>query len=200
MTRALVVILFVMLAVAGYLIVTNYEHSYKMLPGDLANNPLPTDTYGEWRRFAAEDGSFSVNLPVLPQRAENHRKDETTGEERKYDMYAAEKNDGTVFIISMITSDQDSTQPTASLLENVKDEMVAAHPDNKLVASKNGTFLGHDDMDVTIENPKALIKGKAFAVGPTLYLLMYVANKDHYDQSEYDHFISSFNLGSATAK
>ncbi len=198
MTRALIILIFVMLAAAGYLIIANYQTTYKVLPGDL-NHPPESEGYSLWRPFTAEDGSFAVSLPVLPQRAENHRKDEHTGEDRKYDMYAAEKNDGTVFVISKISSEHQGDFGVDAVLEEVRDDMVNSQVDNKLISATKSKFLGHDAMDVTIEHPKAQIEGKAFLDGKTLYLLMYVAPRNHYDRKEFDHFVESFQLAPGKA-
>ena len=193
MTRLLIVLICLMLAAAGYLMVVNYQSTYKALPGDL-NHPPGPEGFSLWRSYTPEDGSFVVVMPLLPQHAENHHKDARTGEDRKYDMYAAEKNDGTVFVISKISSMHQGDLGSDSVLEEVREDMVASHPDNKLISSKKGKFLSHDALDVTIENPKAQIEGKAFLDGNMLYLLMYVAPREHYDRKEFDHFIESFKL------
>lgn len=195
MARALIVLIFVALAAAGYLIFNNYQSVYKVLPGDV-NQPAQVGEYDTWRPFSSDDGAFSVLFPALPQRAEDSLPDPDSGEVRKYDMYVAEKNNGSIFMVSLITYSENEELSAAMLLKTVKDEMVAAHPANKLISSETGTFEGHPAIDFSIENPDAHIDGKAFIVGRTLYLLTHVAKRDQYRRDEFDHFLHSFKLAS----
>ncbi|MDP1834808.1 MAG: hypothetical protein Q8K75_02660 [Chlamydiales bacterium] len=199
MARALTIIVILALAAAGYLIFMNYDGSYQVLPKveheEKVEDEVQTeDPFGEWRPFSSEDGVFTVMLPSLPQRANDTIADPSTGEQRKYDMYVAKKSNGSIFMISMITYPGSGGLEDHKILESVKDEMVAAHPGNKLLSSQTGTYLGHDSIDFSIENPDAHIDGKAFLVDRTLYLLTHVASKDTYNEQEFGHFADSFKI------
>lgn len=213
MARVLTIIVILALIGAGYLIVSNYDSTYKVLPmreeapvqneqeaahetilNQASTETSSSDPYIDWRAFTSENGSFEVLLPTVPQRAEDTIQDPNSGEQRKYEMYVAKKGNGSIFMISLITYPGKSELPVEKILESVKDEMVHAHPGNRLISSELTKLNGHDAIDFSIENPEAHIDGSAFLIDRTLYLLTHVANKDSYDRAEFKHFAQSFKV------
>lgn len=192
MARGLIVLIIVMLAVAGYLIVTQYQNTYKLLPR--VEQQVEVAPFSLWRPYTSDGGDFSVEFPTLPQRATDTIKDPANGEVRKYDMHVSEKNNGSIFMISLITYTGKEKLDNRTVLQSVKDEMVASNPNNKLLSSEEGLFQTYPAISFSIENKEAHIDGKAFFVDNTLYLLSYIAKKEHYDSEEYNHFIGSFKL------
>lgn len=189
MAKVLTIIMVLALTVAGYLILSSRDQG--------ETNEILSSADSSWRSFTADNGSFTVSLPSLPQQAEDTISDPATGEPRLYTMYVAKQNNGSIFMISVIS--YKTKQLSQAILESVKNEMIASHPGNRLLSSANTSFLEHDAVDFSIENPDAHIEGRAFLVDSTLYLLTHVASKEDYKEEEFTRFVHSFQLHSNKA-
>jgi hypothetical protein len=175
-----------------------YKDSYDLLPINTKKEVLPEQrdpAYADWYEFTAPADEFKVSLPLLPQQATQQVSDPTTKEERNYDIYAAQKADGTIFMISRIAfPNKPKEVSTEDLMKDVMNDMATANPKNKLLDVKKGEFDGAPANDFTIENDVTTIYARAFARGRTIYILSMISKNEHKNKNEFDHFIKSFGL------
>lgn len=182
------------IVLACILVVRYAKDMYKALPATL-NSTMTIVPFEEWREFEADEAKFKVQIPALPQHATETVRDPKDQQKREYDMYVSQKNDGTIFMISLITyeNDQETSNPT-KLLKSIVEEMLASNPSNKLKSLKENLYHQYKAIDFSIENADVHMDGKAFVIGKTLYILSYIAKSADYNPLEYQHFIDSFKL------
>jgi len=192
MGRVFLFVFLVILGFVSYFVVVTYQDTYRVLPGDLSE-PAPVDVYREWRLFTPESGAFAVLLPVMPNMTQDRVEDPNSDELRLYDIYVAEKNNGTVFIVNMIRY-PDRTSVGADVLQQVKPELLRMLPQSKLLKENHAQFHGRDAIEVDVENPAAKLMGKAFTVDNTLYVLSYMTDRRYFDEEEYQYFLDSFRI------
>lgn len=158
-------------------------------------------SFESWHEFKAPSGLFTVAFPSLPQHATEKQGDPKTKEMRHYDMYVSEQDNGTIFMISMITSlENKPTQINEAVLSRVMNEMLAMNPQSKVKKMQMGKYQNNPAMDFSIENNEVNIDGKAFAKGNTLFVLTSVAKLGNYNRAEFDHFVNSFKFLEETPK
>lgn len=149
----------------------------------------------KWHEFTSPSHHFKVLMPTLPQHAKEKINDPTTKEARAYDMYVSLKDNGSVFMISLISLlDNPAKTLDPSMLSNVVDNMVSGSPNSKVKKMEMGKYKEYPSIDFSFENPDANVDGKAFIVGNTLILLTGVAKPSDYNQKEFDFFVNSFQL------
>jgi hypothetical protein len=167
---------------------------YKMLPATL-DKSVPVVPFEDWKEFRSDGGHFTVSFPAIAQHATENLPDPKTHQKRRYDMYVAEKNNGSVFMVSLITYvDEKSISTPKKILKETLEEMVAANPENKILSVNEANYLNHEAIGFSLENKEARVEAKAFIVGNTLYLISYIASLDNYNKDEFRYFLSSFHL------
>lgn len=171
------------------------KDSYELLP-DFPSKELKVKKFEDWHEFKAQNGKFKVMFPVLPQHATENKIDPKTKHVRKYDMYVSEKNNGTIFMVNLITFEESSNemQDKEKLLKQTIDDLAASNPKNKITQMNVGAYHNQKALSFTIENPDLIMDGKAFIHDHTLYLLSVIAQVLHYDQKEANFFLNSFLL------
>ena len=208
MAKYLLLLIIVIVAATSYLVVSKSKDLYQVLPINVPATEVPTPaekvdvsapsgepTYVNWHEFSAPDGAFKVMFPVLPQHAAENIADSKTKEVRTYNMYVAEKNDGTIFMITTITFPQErDPKSTETLLTKAMNDMVESNPKNKLKNMKVNNYQDMKALDFSIENDEISIDGKAFMVHDTLYVLTSLGKNGHYNQREFAFFANSFQL------
>lgn len=194
MYKTIIMGIFIALMVGVIFLATNLKDAYKVLPG--STTPiLNADPHASWREFSPQSGSFKVLFPAVPQFAKEAVNIPNTDKKRRYEMYASETINGTVFMVSVITYPQDyDTTSKAQTIQSVIDELVASDPANHLLESRDTVFLDFPAMDFHMVNKEFDIEGKSFMNDKTVYVLTYVARNNDYDQKDYDYFINSFHL------
>ncbi len=194
MAKILSVLVVVAVLLGAFIALKQSENSYKALPMKLETT-LTQAPFESWREFKDPLGRFSVSLPYVPQHASESRGDVESKNLRKYDMFVAEKEDGTTLMISLISYPGGlETTSSYTLLESVLNEMLNANQNSKLVSQGKSKFLNHDSLDFVISNQDVNIESKTFVDGNTLYILSFVAKGAKFDQKEYEYFIQSFKL------
>ena len=105
MNKVLVTIVLLFLGITTFVTLYFAKDSYKILPLEEEKPDVTLEVYNfqDWKEFSSPDGEFNVLFPTLPQHAKENLTDPKTNEVRKYNMYVAEKNDGTIFMISLIS-------------------------------------------------------------------------------------------------
>lgn len=149
----------------------------------------------EWKKFVPTTGKFTVYLPSMPKYAIDVVNVPNTDVKRWYEMYVSEEINGTVYLINLITYHPDFDISNAKdLLNNVVNEIVSSNLNNHIVEKKDSTFKERPSLFFHMTNQSIVVKGVAFLVGKTVYLLTYTATKDNFDEKEYNSFIHSFEL------
>ena len=173
------------------------KNAYKALPGteSISADTENSENFSTWKKFAPQSGLFKVMLPDTPQYAKDLVAIPGSDKKRRYDMYASEKINGTLFLISVITYPQDvDTSLTDDILRQTLDELMKSHPDNRLSNFKNNLFKTHQTLDFSLNNGEIQVEGKILMVDKTVYVLSYITRNDNFDPKEYHHFMDSFEL------
>lgn len=179
-------------AFAIVIAIRSVPNMYKMLPAQL-DKTMPVTPYEDWREYQSKEGNFKVFFPTIPQHATENLPEAKTKLSRKYDMYVAERMDGAIFMISLITYIDPIENPKKTL-RTVLDEMLALNPKNKLENVQETTFKNHEALDFLIRNPDVQIQAKIFVVKNTIYLISYIAQSENYQKEDFDHFLGTFQL------
>lgn len=174
--------------------VSELKESYKVLPIKESPN-MAVPLYTDWRSFSPPDRKFAVLLPVPPQHAKDTVEIPRSELKRSYEMYISETLNGSIFMISIITYPREyPVVDQKSTLNDLVQEMVQTHSQNRLFSSQEGTFDKFPAVSFDINNPIYHIVGKVIAVQNTYYLLSYLAKKEQFDQVEYDYFLRNFQI------
>lgn len=157
--------------------------------------------HSTWLVFKPRSGLFQVALPHSPQYAKDFVPIPGTDQKRRYDMYASEDIDGTVFLISVITYPAEAvTGESSELLKQIVNELMKAKPDNQLISQKESSFQGHEALDFKFENKQFHVEGKAFKVDNRVYVLSHVTRKGDREIEDFNYFINSFELLNPTVE
>jgi hypothetical protein len=192
MTRLVVIGILTAFVVLFFLGLGSIKESYKLLPISASNEGAPTQ-FSTWKDFKAPNLKFSVMVPSYPQNAKQTMKDPKTKDVRKYDMYVSEKDDGSLFMISLIQF-PDSKETPEYIQKSVVNDLLASNPQNQLKSMKVGDYKGKKTLDFSIVNNDMTVDGMAFSDGDTLYLLSAIFKNSAYHPEEYQYFINSFDL------
>lgn len=188
MSRTLALIVILAFILLGWFGISHYQKTYEMLPANLPKK-LEVPETKSWVDFTPRSDKFSVSLPVTPQHATENQGD------RNYDMYASEKENGTLFMISLISfKNPIKANHHEVVLNSIMEDLLNTNPANKLKSSASTTFENKKALDFTIENKEIIIVGKAFMDEQTLYVLTYIAKLNNLDKDEVDKFMHTFHL------
>jgi hypothetical protein len=194
MSRVLVFVVLLAIVLATVIGLRNYKSAYELLPANL-NKPMEVQSFSDWQTFNSQQGHFKVDFPTLPQHMTESVPDIVTKGTRKYEMYIAQKADGSSFMVSLITYSKQLDADEGKLIQDkLIDEWVNGNPKNVLKESTEMDFAGHAARQFTIENDQANIESRVFLENNTLYLLTYLAQKEYFNKADYDHFVNSFQL------
>lgn len=153
-----------------------------------------------WHEFTPQSNGFKVLFPTLPQHATEKLNDPHTNESRLYDMFVSQKENGNIYMISVITLLDPTIKLNESMLSSVVDNMVTASPTTKVTKMEMGNYKTYPSIDFSLESPQGYVDGKAFLVGNRLYMLTGVSNLTNYNRMEFDFFVNSFQLTSDKLK
>lgn len=194
-TAIIIALLIVMASIVGFKMMKDSERNL------LANKKQPTDLtsfdFQNWHEFAEPNGKFKVLVPALPQHATENINDSKTQEKKRYDTFISTKDDGTIFMISMITFDSTDIGSQAEgtqILKEIMNDMVASSPNNKLISSQTEDYKGHPSLNFTLENGDMQIDAKTFVFADTLYVLTRIEKPKSESRDEFLFFINSFEL------
>ncbi|MFV0341191.1 MAG: hypothetical protein ACK5MA_11300, partial [Parachlamydiaceae bacterium] len=148
MTRLVVIGILTAFAVLFFLGLGSIKESYKLLPISASKEGAPTQ-FSSWKDYKPPSHKFSVMMPSYPQNAKQTMKDPKSKDVRKYDMYVAEKEDGSLFMISLIQF-PDSKETPEFIQKSVVNDLLASNPQNQLKSMKVGDYKGSKTLDFTI--------------------------------------------------
>lgn len=188
-------VMFALLTAIGVLCILGIyflKDSYRLLPISASKIGAATE-FSSWLKFDAPSGKFNVMMPAVPQNATQNITDPKTKELRHYDMFVAQKGNGSMFIVSLIKFATNSSPPEI-LKKTVINDLLASNAQNQLQEMKVGTFENYQTMEFTISNPNTTVKGMTFVDGNTLYLISAVFPNQFFSVDDYEHFVNSFHL------
>jgi hypothetical protein len=153
----------------------------------------------EWKKFTAPQGQFEVLLPSLPQHASEVVPLLSGQGAIKYDMYIAQKKDGSTFMISVIQYPPSFDVSNAnSLLESVMKEMQGANKSNTIQNKEVTVFNTYPALDFWMKNDEFATRSKTFLCGHTLFVLTFVDRNFVDLEQDFSTFINSFQLKGPT--
>lgn len=194
MARNVVILIFLMMLAGILILVSDIKNAYKVIPIK-AEPTLETAAFADWREFTAQENAFTVQLPQPAQYASESAPIPDTGLQRAYEMYISQQLNGTIYMISMITYPaQIDTSNQNQMVEDFVQEIVRSRGDNRLQQSSKVSYQGREAVNFIIKNKDYDMKAMAFMIDKTVYLLSYVAQKNNFNEDEYNHFINSFRL------
>ena len=171
------------------------ESTREGMDRNLAQIDAPNIGIINWLEFVSTRGDFEVILPTAPQYLEEGINIPNTDIKRRYEVYAAEDSDGTVYLVNIITYPKDFSIPDPQkLMSEVIQEMLKTRMSNRLENTKDTVFLGYPAKDFNIDNGNMTIMGRAFIVGQSVYLLTYVSMDAYSNLEEYQQFLDSFQF------
>lgn len=148
-----------------------------------------------WQEFKPQSGLFKVLLPNPPQYAKDLVPIAGSEQRLRYDIYASEKIDGTLFLISVITYPEESDVTSSmDILKQTVEELKRSKPDNEMTKVKESLYHNHQALDFSMVNREFRVEGKAFIVDKIVYVLSYGSRKSDFNATEYEHFVNSFAL------
>lgn len=195
MSRFTFILVLLLIILFGFLAINGLKSSYKILPiqESKAVDQVP---FSDWHRFVSNEDQFSVKLPVMPQHADQSIHDPITNKKRLYDMYVAQTDEGTIYMISLIKF-QDPMQANDDFLQRtIINDMIASNPKNQLKDIQVGQFQNQQASTFKIENDLTIVLGKTFVDNKILYLLTAIFDKENFNSEDFDYFINSFQLHS----
>ncbi|MBB65104.1 MAG: hypothetical protein CMO81_08575 [Waddliaceae bacterium] len=148
-----------------------------------------------WREYNSTDGGFRVEFPAFPQHVKEYYALADTGLLLEYDVYVVEEEDGTIYMMSLITYPQEiDTSDTTAILHGLKEEMMQSNETNALQSEEQTQYKGVDALNFVIQNQEADINSRALMNDHTLYLLSVIDRKNQFQRDDYMHFVNSFEL------
>ena len=151
--------------------------------------------FSKWKEFIPQSKMFKVRLPNLPQYGNDLKEIPGSEHKRHYAIYAAEKINGTLFLIDVITYPPEvDVSSSEDLLNNNLRDFMQGKTNNELKKTLHGVFDTYRSIDFSFNNDEYEIEGKSIHNGQVVYILSYVTKKDEMDESEYKYFIDSFHI------
>lgn len=148
-------------------------------------------TSHEWKLFHPQNEKFQVLLPALPQYiSEVHT---NANLKVKYEVYAVQQQNGTSYIITMMTYPQnyDTSKPD-ELLEGVMRDMVGAKSQNELLNSDKNLVANSPALDFKVKNNDFTMKSRAVLAGKTIYVLTAMEKQPATLDADFSKFADSF--------
>jgi hypothetical protein len=198
MNKIVVVIICLVIILLGALyFVPSLQKSFKVFPGGSSVKSTTSDAenFSTWQKFVPRSRLFKVMLPHKPQYAKDLLPIPDSDKKRRYDMYASEKIDGSLFLISVITYPMEvDTSFPEDIIRQTVDELMRSKPDNQLSKLDKNLLRTKPAFDFSIDNKDFHVEGQVIMDDKTVYVLSYIARKDEFDPIEYQYFIDSFQL------
>ena len=202
MTKYFTIFVIIALFLTGVLTYQLSKDPSRLVPIQDKDSDLGLDIFEfqNWRDYSSPNGKFKVKLPTFPQQATENINDKNTGETRNYEMYVAEKQDGTIFMISLITFQNfaETFFEKDKLMRTIMNDMMESNPNNELHSVETGKYKEFDSLDFSFGNAEMNIDAKTFIVDDTLYVLTRIVKSQESDHNEFNFFINSFDISSET--
>jgi len=182
-------LLFLFLVLLGFF---NLKKAYKFLPGS-TSGILTFPQFAGWIPYSPPTQQFTVDLPLVPQYAQQTVQSPNSNGTQTYDMYVSQTHNQEIYLITLITfSTEIANQPLT--LRSIVDEIFNKDHNNRLISFSNTPFQNNTGVEFHFEATSNQTQGIAFILNQRVYLLAYISEKGNFRQDNYQHFISSFKL------
>jgi hypothetical protein len=189
----------------SFIVIRFAKDSYRVIPANLSGLLSSTDdsvsieetNFTNWHEFSPPKGTFKATFPTLPQHASKNLVDPKSKQPRTYDMYFSEKENGSVFMINVITFPEKFSPVLANHethLKEILDDMLASNPSTKVKNMQFGEYNHSKSLDFSIENDQMTVDAKAFIIGNSLYVISAIAKNEFLNPKEFSFFMQSFHL------
>lgn len=197
MTRIMMILAALLIALAAFLMFRNQANDSKITP-PAVKTPIEVQASADsdfhtWNEFTSENGLFKVLLPGIPQYVTDMVIDQKTLEPRKFETYALAANNGSAYVINVISLPPDSKPDEAALKAAVTD-MLDRNKENKLKHMEMGTLHGKPALDFSFNNNEVSIEGKVLSHQNQIYILSMIGKDDVFDKKNFDFFVNSFEF------
>lgn len=151
--------------------------------------------FSSWQEFIPRSELFKVEFPSVPQYAKDYVPIVGSDKRLRYDMYASEKIDGTLFLINVVTYPEEiDTSVSDDILHLTLDELMKSKPDNHLLHFEKKTIAKFPTLSFVIENTLFRTEGRILIHAKRVFILTYTTQPQNADPVEYQHFIKSFTF------
>ncbi len=193
-SRALVLLISFVILIAAIIFVNQTVNWYSSLNNQYAE-AVSKEPFGDWREFQSEASHFSVKLPAMAQNATEEVVDKKNKTKRFYDLYIAEKENGSLFMVTRTTfADPKVLNPASKIMQEMIREIALSKQDSKIRSLDEYDYKGNEGFKFVIDRTDGIYRGIMFHHGPSLYLLSYIDPKKSDDEEDYNYFLNSFLL------
>lgn len=148
-----------------------------------------------WKEFNPRSGLFQISLPNPPQYGKDFSEIPNSDKKRRYDIYASEKVDGTLFLVTAITYPPEyEMEPSDDIHDLNIRELMHSKENSQLNKMFQNAMDDRNYTDFNFQNNEFDVQGRSIHDDHIVYLLTYITKKENVDGAEYEHFINSFKI------
>lgn len=148
-----------------------------------------------WKPYAADNGSFTMLFPRVPDQGSATQPIEVTGEIVRYDIYSSIGSDGTKYMLNIATYPEsvDLSHPK-ELLEGLLIQVAKGSMGHDIVSQEQVLFEGYPALDFVLVNPKHHTRGRSVLAGRSLYLITVVNGNEQLVNTNFPLFADSLTI------
>ena len=187
----------VICAVLFVVMIFAYDFLTKTPSRKFPSNHIAEVNISTWVEFTSPDKAFKAKFPNIPQyaTASDEAPFASIAEKVSYQIYAAQANDGSNYLVKMIRYPKPlSDDDQRVLFEEVQKDMLAHNPASSLASSKKATFMNVPSVDFVLVGPGYTIQSRIFYQDKVLYVLSVINRTGKANTGTFDAFIKSFEL------
>ena len=170
------------------------KQSYKIFPvTEMRARDESASPYLEWQKYTPPSKAFTVMMPLIPQHATEKITDKNTGAVRLYNMYVAEKANGTIFMVNLITFvDGIKEEEGLKILKSLMEEIIGSGKDIQVLSAEEKTFKQLPSLHFSYTRENREIDTILFRNKNIIYMLSSVGNTEHFNPKDFAFFAESF--------
>jgi hypothetical protein len=170
------------------------KQSYKIFPVDaMRARDESASPYLEWQKYTPLSNAFTVMMPLIPQHATEKITDKNTGAVRLYNMYVAEKANGTIFMVNLITFVEGiSEEDGPKILNTLMEEIIGSGKDIADFSLEQKTFKKAPSLNFSYTKGGRAIHTILFRNKNIIYMLSSVGSIEHFNPKDFVFFTESF--------
>jgi hypothetical protein len=182
-----------LLGLAGLLVIIHPVKGTAEIQRDSKSGSQNVKT--SWQEFHSVVGKCSMKFPNNPEHFSEKMSVAEEGYELKYDAYVSSMEKKIVFMLLIAQYPDFVDESYAQMsLEGFLNGILTHNPNNQLIFADLSLVNGREALDFFIRSGTVYFKGRAMMVKNSLYLMAMECEMQHYDESDFTHFIESFKL------
>lgn len=149
-----------------------------------------------WQQFHAARNNYKISFPENPEHMQQTLSAPDEDFDMRYDVYVAANQDREVYMVLVAQYPDFVDDNYAELsLETFLNGILHQNPGNKLIFADLVEVQGYKALDFFIRSSdNVYFKGRAIMAKNQLYLLAMECEVHNYTESNYNHFVSSFEI------